>query len=196
MRLKDKIAIVVGAGQSPGEGTGNGRATAQVFAREGATVACIDLQQERAEETAEIIRSEGGKALGRGAAVQPAGAGEVEKCLVDLDRLDQGRQLVHQGPDRFRRGGIFGHVGRHHDGLRAGAAGLEHGHGRMNAGCAGDIAGGGNDAARSAAADNHRLVAQLRAIALFDAGVEGVAIDMGDGKKLQLVMGDEARAGA
>ena len=27
MRLKDKIAIVVGAGQSPGEGLGNGRAT-------------------------------------------------------------------------------------------------------------------------------------------------------------------------
>ena len=31
MRLKDKIAIVVGAGQSPGEGVGNGRATALTF---------------------------------------------------------------------------------------------------------------------------------------------------------------------
>jgi NAD(P)-dependent dehydrogenase (short-subunit alcohol dehydrogenase family) len=28
MRLKDRVAIVVGAGQSPGEGMGNGRATA------------------------------------------------------------------------------------------------------------------------------------------------------------------------
>ena len=27
MRLKDKIAIVIGSGQSPGEGLGNGRAT-------------------------------------------------------------------------------------------------------------------------------------------------------------------------
>ena len=36
MRLKDRIAIVVGAGQSPGEGMGNGRATAITFAREGA----------------------------------------------------------------------------------------------------------------------------------------------------------------
>ena len=36
MRLKDRIAIVVGAGQSPGEGMGNGRATALTFAREGA----------------------------------------------------------------------------------------------------------------------------------------------------------------
>ena len=31
MRLKDKIAIVVGAGQSPGEGLGNGRATVLRF---------------------------------------------------------------------------------------------------------------------------------------------------------------------
>jgi NAD(P)-dependent dehydrogenase (short-subunit alcohol dehydrogenase family) len=38
MRLKDRIAVVVGAGQSPGEGMGNGRATAVTFAREGASV--------------------------------------------------------------------------------------------------------------------------------------------------------------
>jgi NAD(P)-dependent dehydrogenase (short-subunit alcohol dehydrogenase family) len=38
MRLKDKIAIVVGAGQSPGEGMGNGRATVLRFVQEGATV--------------------------------------------------------------------------------------------------------------------------------------------------------------
>ena len=42
MRLKDKVAIVVGAGQSPGEGIGNGRATALTFAREGAKVLCVD----------------------------------------------------------------------------------------------------------------------------------------------------------
>ena len=38
MRLKNKIAIVVGAGQSPGETIGNGRATCLTFAREGAKV--------------------------------------------------------------------------------------------------------------------------------------------------------------
>ena len=38
MRLKDKIAIIVGGGQQPGETIGNGRATAIRFAEEGATV--------------------------------------------------------------------------------------------------------------------------------------------------------------
>ena len=38
MRLRDKIAIVVGAGQSPGEGLGNGRATVLRFVQEGAKV--------------------------------------------------------------------------------------------------------------------------------------------------------------
>ncbi len=62
MRLVDKTAVVVGAGQSPGEGIGNGRATAMVFAREGAAVLCVDRNLESAEETAEIIHSEGGAA--------------------------------------------------------------------------------------------------------------------------------------
>jgi hypothetical protein len=32
MRLAEKIAVIVGAGQSPGEGIGNGRATVLRFA--------------------------------------------------------------------------------------------------------------------------------------------------------------------
>ena len=42
MRLKGKIAVVVGAGQSPGEGLGNGRATVLRFAQEGAAVLAVD----------------------------------------------------------------------------------------------------------------------------------------------------------
>src|SRR6202023_2000504 len=42
MRLAGKIAIVVGAGQSPGEGIGNGRATVLRFAQEGARVLAVD----------------------------------------------------------------------------------------------------------------------------------------------------------
>src|SRR5882762_5861929 len=62
MRLKDKIAIVVGAGQSPGEGMGNGRATALTFAREGAKVLCVDHHLESAQETVDLIAAKGGTA--------------------------------------------------------------------------------------------------------------------------------------
>ena len=61
-RLKGKTAIVFGAGSS-GPGWGNGKAAAVAYAREGARVACIDLAQEAAEETAAIIRGEGGSAV-------------------------------------------------------------------------------------------------------------------------------------
>ncbi len=62
MRLKDRVAIVVGAGQSPGEGIGNGRATALTFAREGAHVLCVDHHLESAQETVEMIAAKGGSA--------------------------------------------------------------------------------------------------------------------------------------
>src|SRR6201982_3509884 len=62
MRLKDRIAIVVGAGQSPGEGMGNGRATAITFAREGAKVMCVDCDVGSAQETVDMIASKGGLA--------------------------------------------------------------------------------------------------------------------------------------
>jgi NAD(P)-dependent dehydrogenase (short-subunit alcohol dehydrogenase family) len=61
-KLDGKIAIVLGAGQTPGETVGNGRATAVLFAREGATVICCDLYADRAEDTVAEIRAEGGQA--------------------------------------------------------------------------------------------------------------------------------------
>jgi len=62
MRLAGKTAIVVGAGQTPGETIGNGRATALLFAREGARVLCVDRIAERAEATAAEIVAAGGEA--------------------------------------------------------------------------------------------------------------------------------------
>jgi NAD(P)-dependent dehydrogenase (short-subunit alcohol dehydrogenase family) len=59
MRLKDKIAIVVGAGQTPGETIGNGRATAILFARQGARVALVDCNLDSALETQNVIEAEG-----------------------------------------------------------------------------------------------------------------------------------------
>ena len=61
-RLKDKVAIVAGAG-SRGPGLGNGTATAILFAREGARVLCVDAELARAEETANLIHAEGNTAL-------------------------------------------------------------------------------------------------------------------------------------
>src|SRR6516165_8133923 len=49
-RLKGKVAMVVGAG-SIGPGWGNGKATAVTFAREGASVFCVDRNGAAAEET-------------------------------------------------------------------------------------------------------------------------------------------------
>jgi NAD(P)-dependent dehydrogenase (short-subunit alcohol dehydrogenase family) len=62
MRLQGKVGIVVGAGQTPGDTIGNGRAAAVLFAREGAKVLLVDRELQRAEETAAAIMKEGGQA--------------------------------------------------------------------------------------------------------------------------------------
>lgn len=61
-RLADRVAIVVGAGKTPGETIGNGQATAILFARAGASVLLVDRDAERAEETRAMIAAEGGTA--------------------------------------------------------------------------------------------------------------------------------------
>ena len=68
MKLKDKIAIVTGAGtfkkQFTGvDAVGNGTAVAVTFAREGALVVCTDRSLEAAEDAAHLIQCEGGKAI-------------------------------------------------------------------------------------------------------------------------------------
>ena len=64
MRLRNKTAIVIGAGQSPGTGMGNGRATALRFAQEGAKVMSVDRELGLAEETAALVRENCGQADG------------------------------------------------------------------------------------------------------------------------------------
>jgi NAD(P)-dependent dehydrogenase (short-subunit alcohol dehydrogenase family) len=61
-RVEGKVAIVTGAGATPGPGMGSGKACALVLAREGAKVLLADLFEERAAETLKLIESEGGTA--------------------------------------------------------------------------------------------------------------------------------------
>lgn len=62
-RVEGKVAIVTGAGSLPGPGIGTGKATAVALAREGARVLLVDRYRERAEETFEIIKQDGGEAV-------------------------------------------------------------------------------------------------------------------------------------
>ena len=61
MRLEGKTAIIIGAGQSPGEGMGNGRAVTLRFAQEGAKVMAVDRDLNSAEETVSMVKNEGGE---------------------------------------------------------------------------------------------------------------------------------------
>lgn len=79
-RLKDRVAIVVGAGSS-GPGWGNGKAAAVLFAREGAKVTCVDINETAARETAQIIADEGYVAVAVQADVTRAD--EVETLVSD-----------------------------------------------------------------------------------------------------------------
>ncbi len=89
-RLEGKAAVVVGAGQTPGETIGNGRAMAVLFAREGARVLCVDRIAERAEETVAMIVAEGGTASALAADITKAADCQmiVDEAKARLGRLD------------------------------------------------------------------------------------------------------------
>jgi len=88
-RLKGKVAIVTGAG-SVGPGWGNGKATAVLFAREGAKVFAVDMNLTAAQETKSIIDKEGGLcAVHQTNVTKAAEVREmVEKCIQTFNRID------------------------------------------------------------------------------------------------------------
>ena len=88
IRLEDRVAIVVGAGQTVGETIGNGRATAITFAREGALLILVDKDAASLEETAALAR---------------AGGAEVRTFVADVASDDGPDQIVAAAVDAFGR---------------------------------------------------------------------------------------------
>jgi NAD(P)-dependent dehydrogenase (short-subunit alcohol dehydrogenase family) len=88
-RLAGKVALVCGAGSS-GPGWGNGKATAAAFAREGAQVFAVDLNEAAAAETVAIIQDDGHEATAYAGDVSDSDsvAAMVNACLVRYGRID------------------------------------------------------------------------------------------------------------
>src|SRR5438270_16346 len=88
-RLKGKVAIVTGAG-SRAEGIGNGRATAVIFARHGASVTLVDTVAQWAEETRRLIEAECGVCqIVEGDVSDPASCRDIVARTVEAwGRLD------------------------------------------------------------------------------------------------------------
>ena len=93
-RLKEKVAIVTGAGclsaPKDREPIGNGKATAILYAREGAYVLAVDMSGDAAEETKRIIEAEGGVCSAFSADVSQARDCQAmsEYCLSVHGRID------------------------------------------------------------------------------------------------------------
>lgn len=88
MRLKDKVAVVTGAGQAQGEGIGNGRATAITFAREGAQLLLANRSIESLEGTKRALEEEGYSAT----------------CLVaDISQEEDCRKIAREAVAQFGR---------------------------------------------------------------------------------------------
>ena len=107
MRLRDKVAIVVGGGQTPGDTIGNGRATALLFAREGARVLVADRILRSAEETCAMIAAEGGA------------SSAIE---IDVTREDDCRRLTAECIERYGRIDVL----HNNVGIGAGDSGVQH----------------------------------------------------------------------
>lgn len=89
-RLAGKIAIVMGGGQTPGDTIGNGRATAILFAREGAQVLVVDQRLDSAQDTVDMIEKEGNNATAveADATQDQACHALVQNCLDAHGRID------------------------------------------------------------------------------------------------------------
>ena len=93
LRLKNKVAIVVGGGQRIGETIGNGRAVSITYAKQGAKVVVVDNNLDAAQETVHKIKENGGI----GFAYQADVVVETEiAALINYVRLNFGQiDILH-----------------------------------------------------------------------------------------------------
>jgi 3-oxoacyl-[acyl-carrier protein] reductase len=84
MRLPNKVALITGAG------SGIGRATAQLFAREGAKVVLADLRKLAGRETLDGIKAAGGEAIFVEADVSNGDDVKrmIDTCVASFGRID------------------------------------------------------------------------------------------------------------
>jgi NAD(P)-dependent dehydrogenase (short-subunit alcohol dehydrogenase family) len=101
-RLQDKIAVVFGAG-SVGPGWGNGKATATLFAREGAHLVCVDFNPDAASETVDIIRGEGGSASA--AICDVTNSDQIKKVVEDVVAKHGKIDVLHNNVGHATMGG-------------------------------------------------------------------------------------------
>jgi 2-keto-3-deoxy-L-fuconate dehydrogenase len=76
MKLADRVAVITGGG------SGIGRATAVLFAGEGARIAIVDRDEAGAKETARLVEAVGGKALVRIGDVGKVGAADADAKAI------------------------------------------------------------------------------------------------------------------
>ncbi|MCC8431468.1 SDR family oxidoreductase [Reyranella aquatilis] len=94
-RVAGKIAVVVGAGQTPGETIGNGAAIALLLAREGATVLCVDRVAERAEKTVAQISAD--------ELAREGGAPVLSSMAADITKAADCARIVEEARSRYGR---------------------------------------------------------------------------------------------
>jgi NAD(P)-dependent dehydrogenase (short-subunit alcohol dehydrogenase family) len=88
-RLAGKVCIVAGAGQTPGQTVGNGRAVALLFAREGAKLMLADRSEEAVRDTQEQIQEEF--------------SGEAKICVTDVSKESDCEALIAETFKAFGR---------------------------------------------------------------------------------------------
>lgn len=102
-RLTGKTAVVMGAG-AIGPGWGNGKAIAALYGREGANVACVDINLAAAEETAHIIEQEGGHAIALKADVTKSS--DIAQVHQEASKRFGNIQILNNNVGIARTGGV------------------------------------------------------------------------------------------